>query len=359
MTGKIAFRIVLVLLCVLGLGIYIINKKSPELFSSQTTEAVLEKLTMDQRIGQLFILGVEGKEMSQSTKDLISRLHPGGILLLGKNIGTKEQLKKFISDLQSISLADTGLPLFIAIDQEGGTVSRIDWIENTPQQEIGSAKQAYEVGRERGTSLSEVGINLNFSPLLDIAVTGDFIYSRTFGQNATETGELAGKLVAGQKDGGILSTVKHFPGYGGIAFNPEDKMATLDKIPEFSQFQTAVLANPEFVMVTDVIYKELDPGIPFVFSKKAVDFLKKEVSGKYLVVSDDLSQYSFLKNYSLTDIVSLPIKAGIDVLIFSGWREPVESGPEAIKSALLSGKLSEQDINKSVLKIIELKEKIK
>ncbi len=108
-------------------------------------------------------------------------------------------------------------------------------------------------------------------------------------------------------------------------------------------------------MVSNVVYKELDPISPFSFLKSGIDFLKNKVSGDYIIISDDLSQNSLLDNFSLEQIVSMPFNAGVDMLIFSNWREDPEKGINAFKESFKSGKISEKRINEAVLKIINLK----
>jgi len=142
------------------------------------------------------------------------------------------------------------------------------------------------------------------------------------------------------------------------SFNPEEKLARLENIPEVSQFQKAAEAFPEMIMASNVIYKGLYEEYPFSFSKEGIGFLKSNVQGDYLIISDDLSQNSLLNKFSLKEIVTLPIKAGIDILIFSGWRMPVVNGVSALREAIESGDISEQRIDRSVLKIIKLKQQI-
>ncbi|GAG64568.1 unnamed protein product, partial [marine sediment metagenome] len=224
--------------------------------------------------------------------------------------------------------------------------------------------QAYLVGQNRGKELAELGINLNLAPLLDYNPPAthykDFIFKRSFQKDPEIIGELAGALTQGQKEAGIFVAMKHFPGYGGISFNPEEKLATLEKIPEISQFQKTTEAFPEMIMTSNVIYEELDENLPFSFSEKGIQFLKNNVEKDCLIISDDLSQNSLLDKFSLKEIVTLPIKAGVDILIFSGWRIPATEGVLALQEAVEveNEEISEKRINQSVLKIIKLKQNL-
>lgn len=330
--------------------------EKPEGIEKTSLDKEGEDLTLDQKIGQLFIVGIKGKKVDSSTEEFVRNYHPGGILLLKENIENEAQLKELIFSLQKIALNDTGLPLFIAVDQEGGIISRINWAEKTAQADIKDASNAYDIAKKRGQDLSKDFITLNFSPVLDNAHAGDFVYERTFKKNLNQSGEMAKSMVLGYKDSKIMSCLKHFPGYVGISFNPEDKLAIVEDIPEVFQFKKAAEALPEFVMVSNVVFKELDQDQPFSFLKTGVDFLKENVAGDYIIISDDLSQNSVLNNFSLEDVVSKPINAGVDMIIFSNWRKDSKQGMDAFKKAVESDKVSQKRIEEAVFKIIKLKQ---
>ncbi|MDO8663567.1 MAG: glycoside hydrolase family 3 N-terminal domain-containing protein, partial [Candidatus Wildermuthbacteria bacterium] len=225
--------------------------------SFESMKKAIQGLTLGKKVGQLFFVGFDGKTVTPQLESFFEKYKPGGVLLLSKNIESKEQLKSLTTQLQNLSRRETGQTLFIAVDQEGGLISRVGFLsEKTPQKEIKSLEQANQVGLIRGRELKELGINVNLSPVLDWATAGDFLFDRTFQQPTTTAGDMAKSLIQGQKTAGILTAVKHFPGYSGITFNPEDKLAALEKIPEISQFKKAGEANPEFVMTSNVIYRE-------------------------------------------------------------------------------------------------------
>jgi beta-N-acetylhexosaminidase len=319
---------------------------------------IFSNLNLKQKIGQLFIIGFDGKILTPEIESLIIKIHPGGIILLQKNIENEHQLKKLTSSLQEIAIKDTGLPLFITVDQEGGLISRVEWVENMSQSAITDKEEAYQIGKKRGEELKELGVNVNLAPLLDAVVAGDFIFDRSFQKNPEEIGELSRALICGQKEAGIFTAIKHFPGYVGIPFNPEEKLATLEEIPEISQFQKAVEVEPEMIMTSNVIYKDLDEDLPFTFLPKGIQFLKSKIKGDYLIVSDDLAQNSLLDRFTLKEIVTLPLKAGIDILGFSGWKIPAQKGVLELYEAVENGEISEEIINQSVLKIIKFKQKL-
>ena len=315
-------------------------------------------LSLQQALGQVLMIGFEGTTVTPELQDLMKRLSPGGVLLLSKNIQSIGQLQKLTQDLQRVSLEYSSLPLFIAVDQEGGAISRIDFgREKTAQSTIQDEDHAYQVGQGRAEELKFLGVNLNLSPVLDSADSSDFLFGRTFQTGGLETGNLAKALLAGQKEGGILSTLKHFPGYGNISFNPEKKLATVREFPDISPFVSALSAKPEFLLLSNVIYTNLDPDQPFPFSLKGVALIREDLNFDGLILSDDLSQPSLLNNYAFSTIVEAPLKAGVNMIMFA-------QQPYAQKAYLTLVQLVEQDptlkknVEDSAAKIVESKKQL-
>lgn len=332
-------------------------KSMEEIIKAFKEQVVIDELK--DKAGQLFIIGFEGKTLTSEFEEFFKKYKPGGVLLLSENIENSEQLKTLINDLQSLSKKETGLPLLIAVDQEGGLISRLGFLkEKTAQSEILNQNYAHAVGLKRGEELKELGINLNLAPVLDNAQNDDFLFERSFQKSSDLSGQLAQSLIQGQKDTGIFSAMKHFPGYVGIDFNPEEKLATTN-LPEISQFQKALEAGPKMVMISNVIYQDLDSSLPFTFSSTSIEFLKDKLGSEILIVSDDLSQNSLLNNFSLNEIVTKPVLAGVDIMIFSGWRSPVKEGLDAFFKAIEQKEISDQLIINAFLRINQLKQGLK
>lgn len=365
---EIAFRYLTISKADLGVCYSLLDNYFIFTTSFESMQKIIEQLkgeispaleeTIEEKIGQLFIVGFEGKTITPQLEEFFKKYKPGGVLLLSKNIETKDQLKNLISGLQELSLRETGLPLFVAVDQEGEPISRIGFLEEkTSQSEITTTTEAFQIGQNRGRELKELGINLNLAPVLDDMKSGDFYFNRAFQKPPEVAGELAKSLILGQKEARVLTAIKHFPGYVDVPFNPESQLATI-ALPEISQFKKAMEAGPELVMVSNVVYKEIDPSLPFAFSSQGIQFLKDNLGSEILIISDDLAQNSLLKNFSLKEIVAKPIQAGVDILIFSGWRTPVEQGLDIFLGTVKNKEISETRINEAVSKITQLKQKL-
>lgn len=323
----------------------------------------LDTLTLEQKVGQLFLVGFEGTEVTPEIEQLFREVHPGGVVLFSRNIVDKSQLKRLISDLHELSRAASGLPLLVAVDQEGGKVSRLGWLEDgIPQAQVTDPEQAYRLALARARGLAEVGINLNLAPVLDLGVRGDFLtrYQRTFSGSREEVGELGKSAISGQREGGVFSCAKHFPGYGGIDYDPEnERLAVVPSLPPYAQFQAAAAAQPELVMTANVVYREVDPDLPFTLSPAGIAFLREKVAGDYLVVSDDLASKVLKETYGLGKTVVRACKAGVQVLLISGYEKgDVETAYTALLEAARSGEITEGELDARLAGILRLKQKL-
>ncbi len=324
------------------------------------SQKMLAQFTLEQKVGQLFIIGFDGKKVNKELENLMEKIQPGGVLLLEKNIEDQKQLEKLIDDLQAISIRNTGLPLFIAVDQEGGKICRIEFLDCPVISEIQNKKQAFETGFRMGEDLRKLGVNLNLAPVLDQSAKNDFIFRRTFQKDLVQTGNLAKFFIQGQKTGGIFTALKHFPGYGGIDFDPEtERLAVFSQVPEISQFQTAMAVKPKMVMTSNAVYLSIDNVLPFSLSPKGIKFLREKLGKEVLIISDDLASPVLKRGFSLERTILLAQKAGLDILLVSNfWNRlaPIEAFNTLLQATKASRAL-EREIEERALRIIKLKQR--
>ena len=183
-------------------------------------------MSLDEKIGQMLIVGFEHQYLDEHIRSMITRYHIGGINLLGRNVRNRNQVKKLTADLQKIAT----IPLFIATDQEGGVIVRFNFLDElTPQIRIKNVYQAEQVAISRARQLLELGVNMNFSPVLDyVSNSKSYLYNRTFGTSSSVAGELGSAMIRGYKKGGVIPVAKHFPGYGNLFSDPHKSQAVLD-----------------------------------------------------------------------------------------------------------------------------------
>lgn len=336
-------------------------KNSYTEISPQETEEykLLQTLSIEEKVGQLFLLGIEGTTVSSKTKALIEDKHIGGIIIYSRNIDNNSQLKKLNKDLQSLS----EIPLFISIDQEGGIVSRLtdNKTLTKPQYDIKTETEAYNIAYERGLILRDLGFNMNHSPVLeDITDKESFLYDRVFRGNQTEISKLSLSMIDGYTDSGVISTPKHYPGHNNASVDSHKDLPVVninqkDWNNYISPF-TYIIENTYVpaIMVGHVKYPNIDK-YPSSISKEIItNRLKSQFKG--LVVSDDM-QMDALDSYGTPkELAKKALIAGNDLLIYHKDYEQQTEIIDYIISEVEKGNISEEILNEKVLKILNTKQ---
>lgn len=322
----------------------------------------VSQMSLEEKVGQMFLVGFWGTRPSENIKDLISERNVGGIILFHYNIESESQLKSLIQDLQE----ESEIPLFISVDQEGGVVSRIKFgsiNELTAQKDIKDADTAYNVGKVRGEELVQLGINMNFSPVLDYAESSNsFLYNRTFHGTREEVGNLASRMIDGYADSKVIAVAKHFPGHPDNIVDSHKDLPSVDiekdALSAFSSQFNKSLENPNLkvVMSGHISYPEIDGDNSASLSQVLLtDYLKTELGYKGLVITDDLEMGAIANDYGPAESAVKAVLAGNDILMFSSTYKSQIEAYEAVLAAAREGKISEDSIDESVLKILKLK----
>ena len=330
-------------------------------------EELLQKiktLPLRKRIGQLMIFGFSSTTPDAHIRELIEGYGVGGVNLLKRNVANATQVKKMAGELQSLT-EEAGLPpMFIAVDQEGGEVNRFKFLsEKTAQMEMGSMEEAFGVARRRGGELKNLGITMNFSPVLDyVPNTSAYLYNRTFATTSDASVELGVAMAKGYLDVGIIPVFKHFPGYGSIALDPHQNTALIsDK--EFLEksllvFERALSAKPDVpIMTAHIIYPNFDSK-PATLSKKFLTtILRGRFGYKGVIITDDIEMVSarLAKSMSIPEASVQALEAGVDIVISTYTTSLHEKIIKAIEEAVANGRLSENRINESVVRVWKLK----
>ena len=195
---------------------------TPEELAAQEVEDLLASLTLEEKVGQLFFVRVPDTDAVSD----VSTYHLGGYILFGRDTADKtaDALIQTIQSYQDAAAVDTGIPLLIGVDEEGGTVVRVSSNPHLRASKFPSPQKAYASGgmeavladtREKDLLLSALGFNVNLSPVADVSTNpADFMYDRTFGQDAAATADYVAQVVSQMAEDGMGSVLKHFPGYG-------------------------------------------------------------------------------------------------------------------------------------------------
>ena len=330
----------------------------------------IKELSLQEKIGQMIIIGMDTNYITDRIKNMILKYKIGGIILYRKNFKTYKEMLKLIQDLKNLN-RENKLPLFIAIDQEGGRVNRMPKeIKNLP-----SANQIATIGGEElvkisanitGRILRESGFNLNFAPVLDIKRFNDnhAIGDRCFGTNEKDVSKYGIITMQELQKNKIISVVKHFPGHGATKQDSHNFLPVINKKIEQLEkedmypFEQAIRNGADIVLVGHLLIKGITGIYPVSLSRK---FITKYLRAKYryngVIITDDLKMRAIKLIYGAKLAVRKAFEAGNDIIVFRYNSKEEIDVIEQIISLVKKGKIKENRINKSVRRIINLKDK--
>lgn len=346
------FIILLIIILIIFASLKFKNKANP-----------LSNWTLEEKVGQLMIVNFSGQEQDYYINKMINERNLGGVILMGDNIKDQEQVKNLTSALQGNSKqTKKHIPLFIAIDQEGGEVVRLKDINKTAQKDLKNTEQAVSAAKTRGEQLKKLNININLAPVLDYSDDPkSFIYSRTFQQDLNKSANLAQAMAQGYNQANIIYVPKHFPGHGNSKIDSHESQPIIldskkDLLKYAKPFQQVIATqNPKIIMASHALYPKIDPDNPASLSKKIINILKQDLNYQGLIITDDLSMKSITSRFSLEQAAIKALQAGNDLILIIASPEEQVQVYDAIISAVKSKKISIQDIDQKVLKILELK----
>ncbi len=299
--------------------------------------ATANDLELDRWIGQMLMVGFRGTELEPDHEFLeqVRELHLGGVILFDFDVPSRQPLRNVLSAEQvrrlTASLQEAAeIPLLIAIDQEGGRIARLKpergFPETRSQAELGGLddeQATRENARRIASTLKELGVNVNFAPVLDLAVNPDnpiiAELERSYGQDPELVARHARWTIEEFHREGILSGVKHFPGHGSSV---EDSHLGLPDVTrhwkraELEPFATLIGEGlPDFVMTAHLYNAEWDEAFPATLSPRVIGgLLREELGFQGPVVSDDIQMGAITEQYSLKKSLELAVKAGVDIL---------------------------------------------
>lgn len=338
-------------------------KPTPEPPPIPLEQKILAEMTIEEKVGQLFIFGIEGNTtIEPQNKQFLIDTKPGGIILFSKNITDENQIKNLITEIQS---TNPHIPLFISIDQEGGVVSRLNWNDTLTksQESIQTKEQAYEVAKNRGEILRNLGINMNLAPVAEINENiHSFMYKRTYRGNSEDIVEKIVSSVRGYKDAGVLPVLKHFPGHGESNTDPHNTLPKVSITGEqwityVEPFRRVVEEERiDAIMIGHILLPNIAPD-PATISKEIItDRLKNEIGYEGLIISDDM-EMGALKNIDTPEnLAKRSTLAGVDIQIYVKYSSDNKYSQRIAYNTLLEEvKEGRLDIDRQVLKILRVK----
>lgn len=333
----------------------------------------LEELTLQEKLGQMFLIGANNKYIDQELKEMIVDYKVGGVILYRKNYDSYQDMLTFINDLKELNRENNRIPLFIAIDQEGGRCNRMPKeFENllsptsiTRKKDIELVKRASKITAKM---LVQSGINLNFAPVLDIKRFEDShpIGNRCYGETVEEVCEYGITAMKKLKEEGMLAVVKHFPGHGATVtdshmFLPiiKKKISFLEK-NDMIPFKQAIQDEADAMMVGHLLVKGFSRIYPASLSKKCViDYIRNKLGYQGLILTDDLKMRAIQLIYGSTHATKLAFSAGNDIIINrSNYSSIIRTIQAILKQSEKDRKIVDR-IDDSVNRILEIKIKYK
>lgn len=338
-------------------------------------------LTLEQKVGQLFILRPDTLDkaanaaqtgvgqtkgttaISDALRANIQKYHIGGFCQFSQNIVSAEQISQFNRDLQAAS----DIPLFLAVDEEGGSVARL---ANTKTFKLPKYKSAaavgtkgaaaaYEMGNTIGRYVRSYGFNIDFAPDADVNTNpkNPVIGTRAFSSDAMKAAELSSAAGQGIADAGVIPTFKHFPGHGDTAQDSHTGIAysykTLEQIQtcELLPFVAASAVTPHAVMVSHISLPNITgDNTPATLSKQIVDLIPD--ADRTLIITDSMEMAAVSTAYSSGDAAVRAILAGCDMILMPA---DFEEAYTAVLTACRNGTISAERLDKSVTKILQFK----
>ena len=337
-------------------------------------QAMVQNLTLEEKVCQLFVAtpealtGVNRATVAgDATREALSRLPVGGIVYFAQNLEDREQVMALLSGTQSFS----EIPLLLAVDEEGGTVSRVGsnpamgttyFSDMADYGDAGDTQAVYQVGLTLGRELTELGFNLDFAPVADVVTNPNNteIGRRAFSSDPETAAAMVGSIVSGLRDGGILCSLKHFPGHGGTETDTHDGRAvtnrTLEEMrqAEFLPFQAGIDAGAPMVMVGHLSAPELTgDDTPSDLSRAVVtDILRGELGFTGVVVTDAQNMGAITDYYSPAEAAVAALSAGVDLILMPA---DLQAAVDGVLEAVDSGQLPAERIDESVTRVLAMK----
>ncbi|NCB62777.1 MAG: beta-N-acetylhexosaminidase [Clostridia bacterium] len=329
----------------------------------------LDDMTLEEKVAQMFVVGFDGTAAEGDVADYVQSYHMGGVILFGRNVESAEQLVSLTNGIKALN--GDYIPLFVGVDQEGGTVERMPpEIKKLPKPyDLGSASPdnydgAAKLGEALAAECATFGFNLDFAPSFDVWSNpkNTVIGKRSFSSDPSVAAVAAARCGDGLGDNGIIPVPKHFPGHGDTDVDSHIGLPVVSKSfdewvgSDFPPFWGAIDYGYHTMMVSHILLTCLDDAYPATLSKKIVtDFLRGEQRFEGVLFTDDMTMGAITENYGLGEACVLAVEAGNDVLLVCHKRADVETAYASVLEAVRSGRIRETRMDESVTRILSLK----
>jgi beta-N-acetylhexosaminidase len=317
-------------------------------------------------IGQLFMAGMPGPSLDENTVSLIREFNVGGIILFARNIEDPVQVAGLCRDLQKEAIISHGIPLFLAVDQEGGRVARLrEPFTSFPgnaaiAQSEEPARRAEEFGMVTAREMSLVGLNMNLAPVVDIqkGELENHLEGRTFGETPEEVALLGRAVVRSLQANGVMAVAKHFPGLGQAKVDPHVHLPHIDATKEEMEktnlvpFRAAIDEGVAGIMSSHAVYPALDPESPATLSREVLTHLLRRALGyRGLIITDDLEMGAVAGQGPVPEAALRAFQAGADILLICRDQGHVREGCRLLQDGHALGQISKKQLIQSLHRV--------
>ncbi|MBE6068760.1 MAG: beta-N-acetylhexosaminidase [Clostridium lundense] len=336
-------------------------------------DPIVEKIntmTLDEKIGQMLMTGVEGYNLSDNSKKLIKEHKVGGFIIFGENVQSTNQLLSLVNSLKRENV-NNKTPLFFSLDEEGGKVTRMpqefkSFPTNKTIGQINDKDFSNKIGRTIADEIKSFGFNMNFAPVLDVNSNpkNPVIGSRSFGASPDIVSSLGVETMKGIQAENVIPVVKHFPGHGDTSVDSHVGLPTvnndLDRLQSFEliPFAKAIENGADMVMIAHILLPKIDSENPSSMSKTVItDLLRNNLKFDGVVITDEMTMGAIAKNYNIDEAAVKSVNAGTDIILVGHGYNNEIGVINALKNAVSNGEISEGRIDESVYRILKLKQK--
>ena len=324
-------------------------------------------MSVEDMVGQMFVVSVGGTEPDYYIEKMVQERNIGGVILFGYNMKSERQTASLVCHLQKLSMeTDPAVPLFVAVDQEGGDIASAPWVAREPAAaEVGRGgdpDEARRIALRMGRQLLRAGINTDFAPVVDTGF-GAAIGDRSFGEDPELVARLGAAAVEGFEEAGIVSAAKHFPNHGPATSDSHVSLPVIRHDAktvgsyDLPPFRAAIDAGLPMVMVGHLIYPAIDPDHPASLSEDAIRILRGDLGFSGVVVTDDLAMAGAKGGGTPSEATVEAVKAGADLLVVSSPPQQQAAAYDAVVDAVESGEIPSSRIEKSVGRLLTVKER--
>lgn len=341
-------------------------------------QQIVDSMSLEEKVAQLFLVQPEAivdigtaTAAGDATKQAINKTPVGGFVYFSDNLQSEQQVQDMLRNVQKYSEDRIGLPAFLSVDEEGGTVARVastgrfDVTDVGDMAKIGASgdvQQARQAGETIGSYLSELGFNLDFAPDADVLTNPDntVVKKRSFGNDPRVVSDMSLAVAQGLAQHQVYSVYKHFPGHGATAGDTHQGYAYTDKtLDELKQselipFENAIQNNAEFIMAAHISAPRVTgDDTPASLSKTMItDILRGQMGYDGIVVTDAMNMGAVTEQYTSAQAAVKALQAGADLVLMP---EDFQEAYQGVLDAVKDGTLTEQRINESVTRIVKVK----